>query len=125
RFSVAQERFATALDIAYVSTGGGTAFVLYLKSNLALIYKFEEFFTLAKDLYSEVIEGRSAMLGVEHSSTLQSMCEMGDVFLAEGNKQGAEEWYARGKASVERRRKAERELEAREKAVKTKTEEDV
>lgn len=125
RFSVAQEQFATALETVHVSAGGDTDFILYLKSNLALIYKFEKFFTRAKDLYSEVIEGRSAMLGVGHSSTLQSMCEMGDVFLAEGNKQGAEVWYARGKASVERKRKAERELEAGEKAVKTKAEEDV
>jgi tetratricopeptide (TPR) repeat protein len=125
RFSVAQEQFATALETVHVSPGGDTAFILYLKSNLALIYKFEKFFTLAKDLYSQVIEGRSAMLGMGHSSTLQSMCEMGDVFLAEGNKQEAEVWYAKGKASVERRRKAERELEAGEKAVKTKTEEDV
>jgi tetratricopeptide (TPR) repeat protein len=125
RFSVAQEQFATALETVQASAGGDTAFILYLKSNLALIYKFEKFFTLAKDLYSEVIEGRSAMLGMGHSSTLQSMCEMGDVFLAEGNKQRAEVWYAMGKASVERRRKAERELEAGEKAVKTKTDEDV
>lgn len=121
RFPEARERFAAALEYA----GGDRAFILYLKSNLALIYKFEKFFTLAKDLYFEVIEGRSEMLGVGHSLTLQSMCEMGDVFLAEGNKQGAGVWYAMGMASVERRRKAERELEAGEKASKTKTEEDV
>jgi tetratricopeptide (TPR) repeat protein len=125
RFSVAQEQFVTALETVRGSAGGDTAFILYLKSNLALMYKFENLFNLAKDLYSEVIEGRSVMLGVGHSSTLQSMCEMGDVFLAEGNKQAAEVWYVKGKASVERRKKTERELEAGEKAVKTKMEDDV
>jgi tetratricopeptide (TPR) repeat protein len=117
RFPVARERLTTALETVDVYAGGDMAFTLYLKSNLALLLKFEKSPTLAKDLYFEVIEGRSAMLGMGHSSTLQSMCEMGDVLLAEGNKQGAEVWYAMGKASVERRRKAERELEAGEKAM--------
>ena len=46
-------------------------------------------------------------MGENHSSTLQSMCEIADVYKALGDETLAFVWYQRGKASQERRQRGE------------------
>lgn len=75
---------------------------LYMNSNLALVYKLQHQYKEAESAYHELIEKRKALFGSQHSSTLQSMCELGDVYFSLGQLRLAGEWYLQGGASRER-----------------------
>jgi tetratricopeptide (TPR) repeat protein len=113
-FATAGQQFKTALEKAPTLKDSDSVFVLYVKSNLALAYKLERRYDIATELYSQIIVGRTLMLGPNHSSTLQSICELGDVHLSAGELDQAENCYVNGKASAERRKNAQLELKARE-----------
>ncbi|TGO25588.1 hypothetical protein BPAE_0077g00360 [Botrytis paeoniae] len=79
--------------------GGEDGLALYLKANMALVYKFQHQYQEAEHCYHTIIQKRKALLGLKHSSTLQSMCELGDVYFALGQLKLAGEWYMHGCAS--------------------------
>ncbi|KAH0541470.1 hypothetical protein FGG08_004080 [Glutinoglossum americanum] len=118
-FTTAEQQFKTALEMVQTLDGSDSTFILYIKSNLALVYKFERRYDVAIELYNQIITGRTSMLGLNHSSALRSMCELGDVYLAAGELDQAENCYVNGKASVERKKKAQLELKAQEDASET------
>ncbi|KAF7928997.1 hypothetical protein BELL_0247g00040 [Botrytis elliptica] len=82
--------------------GGEDGLALYLKANIALVYKLQHQYQEAEHCYHTIIKKRKALLGPKHSSTLQSMCELGDVYFASGQLKLAGEWYIHGCASKER-----------------------
>ena len=90
-----------------LSNGKDDALVLYLASNIALLFKLQRRYHESIQVYSDVIVGREKLMGENHSSTLQSMCEVADVYKALGDQTLAFEWYQRGKASQERRQRGE------------------
>jgi tetratricopeptide (TPR) repeat protein len=102
-FQKAETWFKTAL--APLRGSKETGLTLYIKSNIAVIYKLQGRHSDAIALYEEVIRGRETLLGPDHSSTLISMCELGDVYVACGQREKADEWYSRGKADKSRRNK--------------------
>jgi tetratricopeptide (TPR) repeat protein len=78
------------------------ALVLYLKSNIALLYKLQNRLEEAVTAYLDLVNRRKEVLGPEHSLSLQSMCELADVYQALGQTDLALEWYREGCASLER-----------------------
>ncbi|KAF7897692.1 uncharacterized protein EAF01_008658 [Botrytis porri] len=82
--------------------GGEDGLALYLKANIALVYKLQHRYQEAEHCYHAIIQKRKALLGPKHSSTLQSMCELGDVYFALGQLKLAGEWYIHGCACKER-----------------------
>jgi tetratricopeptide (TPR) repeat protein len=78
------------------------ALVLYLKSNIALVYKLQSRLEEAVTAYIDLVNKRKEVLGPEHSLSLQSMCELADVYQALGKTDLAVEWYREGCASIER-----------------------
>ncbi|PQE21684.1 Kinesin light chain protein [Rutstroemia sp. NJR-2017a WRK4] len=78
------------------------ALVLYLKSNIALLYKLQNRLEEAVTAYINLVNKRKEVLGPEHSLSLQSMCELADVYQALGQTGLAVEWYREGCASMER-----------------------
>ncbi|PQE18912.1 Pfs NB-ARC and TPR domain protein [Rutstroemia sp. NJR-2017a BVV2] len=78
------------------------ALVLYLKSNIALLYKLQNRLKEAVTAYIDLVNKRKEVLGPEHSLSLQSMCELADVYQALGQTDLAVEWYREGCASIER-----------------------
>ncbi|KAF5871433.1 putative nb-arc and tpr domain protein [Botrytis fragariae] len=80
-------------------SGGEDGLALYLKANIALVYKLQHRHQEAEQYYHTIIQKRKALLGPKHSSTLQSMCELGDVYFALGQLKLAGEWYIHGCAS--------------------------
>ena len=100
----AEQIFKTAFTKARTSSGGkDSSFVLYLASNIALVYKLQGRYQEALQVYSDVVTGRERLLGVEHSSTLRSMCEVADVYTVLGDEKSASSWYEKGNASMERK----------------------
>ncbi|TEY74896.1 hypothetical protein BOTCAL_0068g00230 [Botryotinia calthae] len=81
---------------------GEDGLALYIKANIALVYKLQHRYQEAEHCYHAIIRKRKALLGPKHSSTLQSMCELGDVYFALGQLKLAGEWYIHGCASKER-----------------------
>jgi tetratricopeptide (TPR) repeat protein len=114
----AEHRFTAALGTASNTasdgsdsfTSNGNALVLYIKSNIAVIYALQGRSSEAIEVYMQVISGREKLLGPGHSLTLMSMCELADIYRDRGQTDEAELWYVRGKATMHRRR--ERPLES-------------
>jgi hypothetical protein len=104
----AKKIFKEAFNKARTISGGkDDALVLYLASNVALVYKLQQRYQESIRTYMDVIVGREKLLGEKHSSTLQSMCEVADVYKMQGEEHSANEWYRRGNASEERRQRGE------------------
>ncbi|TGO07347.1 hypothetical protein BTUL_0290g00120 [Botrytis tulipae] len=102
-FLKAEELFQEGLKKLEILGGGGEdGLALYLKANIALVYKLQHRYKEAEHYYHTIIQKRKALLGPKHSSTLQSMCELGDVYFAMGQLKLAGEWYIHGCASKER-----------------------
>ncbi|KAI9641409.1 hypothetical protein NHQ30_010211 [Ciborinia camelliae] len=102
-FLEAERLFQEGLEKLQISSNGEEdGLALYLKSNVALVYKLQHRYQEAEKAYEDLIEKRKALLGSKHSSTLQSMCELGDVYFALGQLKLAGEWYLQGGASKER-----------------------
>ncbi|ESZ90042.1 hypothetical protein SBOR_9571 [Sclerotinia borealis F-4128] len=102
-FSEAEGLFQEGLRKLQICSGGEEdALALYVKSNVALVYKLQHRYEEAENAYHTLIEKRKALLGSKHSSTLQSICELADVYFALGQLKLAGEWYLQGGASRER-----------------------
>lgn len=102
-FLKAEKLFQQGLKKLEVLGGGGEdGLALYLKANIALVYKLQHQYQKAEHCYHTIIQKRKALLGPKHSSTLQSMCELGDVYFASGQLKLAGEWYIHGCANKER-----------------------
>ncbi|KAK6597410.1 NB-ARC and TPR domain protein [Botrytis cinerea] len=102
-FLEAEKLFQEGLKkLELLSGGGEDGLALYIKANIALVYKLQHRYQEAERCYHAIIRKRNALLGPKHSSTLQSMCELGDVYFALGQLQLAGEWYIHGCASKER-----------------------
>lgn len=100
----AEQTFKTAFTKARtLSEGKDDSLVLYIASNVALVYKLQRRYKEAVQIYADVVTGRERLLGAKHSSTLQSMCEVADVYTIIGDEESANEWYQKGNASLERR----------------------
>lgn len=106
----AKQYFAAALETLNKLSSGDNALALYLKSNLALVYKFQGNYLDSIKQYREVILGREVLFGNDHSATLIAKCELGDTLLAAGNDDEAEKCYEGGKACPERRERGQREV---------------
>ena len=105
-FKEAEQFFKTAFTKARTISGGkDNSLVLYLGSNIALVYKLQRRYHEALQTYADVVAGRERLLGAEHSSTLQSMCEVADVHMILGDAKSANEWYQKGSATSERRKR--------------------
>jgi tetratricopeptide (TPR) repeat protein len=103
-FPEAEQIFKKAFTMARTLSGDkDDSLVLYLASNVALVYKLQHKYQEALQIYSDVVTGRERLVGAEHSSTLQSMCEVADVYTILGDEASANEWYHKGNASPERR----------------------
>lgn len=103
----AKQYFTVALEILYKLGLGDNALALYLKSNLALVYKFQGKYLDSIKQYREVILGREVLFGNDHSATLIAKCELGDTLLAAGKDGEAEKYYEGGKACPERRERGQ------------------
>ncbi|KAF7944111.1 hypothetical protein EAE96_010520 [Botrytis aclada] len=102
-FLDAEKLFQEGLEKLEILGGGGEdGLTLYLKANIALVYKLQHRYQEAEHCYHSIIQKRKALLGPKHSSTLQSMCELGDVYFALGQLKLAGEWYIQGCAGKER-----------------------
>ena len=55
-------------------------FALYVKANLALVLKIQRSYRESTRLYKEVIEGRKAIFGPDHSSTISAQYELSQMF---------------------------------------------
>lgn len=100
--------FKEAFNKARMISGGkDDALVLYLASNVALVYKLQHRYQESIQTYMDVVLGREKLLGEKHSSTMQSMCEVADVYKLLGQEHSADEWYQRGEASPERKQRGE------------------
>jgi tetratricopeptide (TPR) repeat protein len=106
RLGKANSMFKTAM--VRIRSMEETDLTLYIKSNIAVVLKLQGKYRQSIRLYEKVIQGRESLLGTDHSSTLMSMCELGDVYLACGQGDKADEWYSRGKADDIRRRQGSR-----------------
>ena len=115
----AEQKFETALEIAQSIFVGENALVLYLMSNIAIVCKLQRRYSEAVELYRQVIKGRETLLGPNHSATLTSMCELGDVYQATGQPDKAERWYVRGKASPQRRQRELLQIQSQNEGVKS------
>jgi tetratricopeptide (TPR) repeat protein len=99
----AQRQFDEALKDWDYSTSADTVLSLYIKSNLALVYKFQGRYLPSIALYEEVIRGREALLGCHNMAALLVKCELADVLLAAGRSHEANKFYEAGKADRSRR----------------------
>jgi tetratricopeptide (TPR) repeat protein len=104
KYEEAENAFVEVLTKTRKLSGGkDDSLILYIASNVALVYKLQERHQESIQVYEEVVAGRASLVGEKHSSTLQSMCEVADVYKALGDDNSAKEWYHRGQASEERR----------------------
>lgn len=99
----AQRQFDQALSNCDCSTLGDTVLSLYIKSNLALVYKFQRRYLPSITLYEEIIRGRKVLFGSDDMATLQAKCELADALLAAGRSDEASRFFEAGKADRSRR----------------------
>lgn len=102
-FKAAERLFLEALEKARAIANTENALVLYVKSNIAIVLHLQGRQPEAIELYLQITAGRQTLMGSDHSSTLSSMCELGDVYRDAGQLNEADRWYDLGKASLERR----------------------
>ena len=88
----AEESFKATFRKARMASGGqDDSLALYVASNVELVFKLQRRYPEAIQTYTDVVAGRERLLGPEHSSTLQSICEVGDVYTLLGDDVSANE----------------------------------